>query len=59
MEEAKNKENSVTFSKSDANKLKLDFFVQIRDRLKKKLGENVLVGQQGQGMGGAGQRQGK
>lgn len=36
----------MTLSKSDANKLKLDFFVQIRDSLKKKLDANLLMSQQ-------------
>ena len=36
----------MSFSKNDANKLKLDFFVQIRDKLKKKLDANIMISQQ-------------
>ena len=46
VEENKNKENTMTLSKNDANKLKLDFFVQIRENLKKKLDANMLMSQQ-------------
>ena len=46
VEENKNKENTMTLSKNDANKLKLDFFVKIRENLKKKLDANMLMSQQ-------------
>ena len=36
----------MILSKGDASKLKLDFFVQIRDSLKKRLDANLLMSQQ-------------
>jgi hypothetical protein len=37
----------VTLSKQDGNQLRLNFFMQIRDSLKKKLDSNVMVSQEG------------